>query len=375
MQHPVVAAARAWIGADLHVAAAIVAGSLVVGLALRWLGARAIVAWAKRTETRIDDEIVASVRRPIPWWTLAAGVWLATDRVAMPQRWIAASEKAIAVALIAITTLWLADLGVRLLVVASAPAAEGAPVKVTGVARHVVRVTIVVVGGLVILGTLGVSIAPLLTTLGIGGLAVALALKDTLENVFAGIHVTLARSIRVGDFVKLETGEEGFVDDIGWRSTKVRLLGNSLVVLPNGRLAQSVVTNHDLPSPEVAVLLEVGVHYSSDLARVEIVTSEVGADVMQTVQGGVPGFTPFVRFHTFGASSVDFTVVLRAARFPDRFLVRHEFIKRLHARYAVEGIVIPFPIRAVNLEQEKVAGMLGAKSWSRVVEAARANGP
>jgi small-conductance mechanosensitive channel len=90
------------------------------------------------------------------------------------------------------------------------------------------------------------------------------------------------------------------------------------------------------------------VHYGSDLARVERVTMEVARDVMKNVTGGVPGFEPFIRYHTFGESSIDFTVILRGREFVDQFLVKHEFVKRLHARYAAEGIVIPFPIRTLD---------------------------
>jgi small-conductance mechanosensitive channel len=132
----------------------------------------------------------------------------------------------------------------------------------------------------------------------------------------------------------------------------VRQLPNTVVLIPNGRLAQSIVTNYDLPTKDLAVLMQVGVHYASDLEKVEQVTIEVATEVMETVLGGVPEFTPFIRYHTLGESSIDFTVILRARRFGDNFLIKHEFVKRLVRRYALEGIVIPFPIRAVNLAQE-----------------------
>jgi small-conductance mechanosensitive channel len=167
------------------------------------------------------------------------------------------------------------------------------------------------------------------------------------------MQVTLAGNVRVGDFIKLESGEEGFIEDIHWRATRVRTLPNNFVLIPNSRLAQSVVTNYSLPSADLAVLLDVGVHYASDLEQVERVTREVARTIMKTVPGGVPDFDPFIRYHTFGASSIDFTVILRAREFTDRFLVKHEFVKALARRFAQEGIVIPFPIRAINLSQEK----------------------
>jgi small-conductance mechanosensitive channel len=96
------------------------------------------------------------------------------------------------------------------------------------------------------------------------------------------------------------------------------------------------------------------VHYASDLDHVERVTCEVGRGIMKSVPGAVADFEPFIRYHTFGESSIDFTVILRAREFGDNFVVKHEFIKALMRAFKAERIVIPYPIRAVNLEQEGV---------------------
>ena len=219
--------------------------------------------------------------------------------------------------------------------------------------QSMVKIFIYIFGALVILNTLGISITPLLTAFGLGGLAVALALQETLSNLFAGFYITLSKQIRTGDFIKLESGEEGYVLDIGWRATRVRMLPNNVVLIPNAKLAQSVITNYYFPEQEMAVLVQVGVHYESDLEYVERVTIEVGGEVMKEVKGGVPEFTPFIRYHTFDNFSINFTVILRAKEFVDNYLIKHEFIKRLHKRYAKEGINIPYPIRAINYSQEK----------------------
>jgi small-conductance mechanosensitive channel len=218
---------------------------------------------------------------------------------------------------------------------------------VSSLTRHIAWGMVATVGLLVILNGLGLSITPMLTALGVGGLAVALALQEPLANFFAGLFITLAGQIRLGDYIKLDSGQEGYVVDFSWRSTRLRMLPNNLVVVPNARLAQAIVVNHHLPTQDLAVLVEVGVDYSSDLAHVERVVMETGRDVMADVPGGVPGFEPFIRYHTFGESSIDFTVILRAKEFVDQYLVKHEFIKRLHGRFAQEGIVIPFPIRTL----------------------------
>ncbi|MFZ1946902.1 MAG: mechanosensitive ion channel family protein, partial [bacterium] len=224
---------------------------------------------------------------------------------------------------------------------------------VTSLTQHISRLVIFAVGLLVILNTLGITITPILATLGVGGLAVALALQDTLANLFAGLHIVVAKQVRVGDYVKLDSGDAGYVTDINWRTTKIRMLANNVVLVPNDKIAKAIVTNFHLPEDEMSVLVGVGVHYSSDLRKVERVACEVGRDVMREVPGGVPEFEPFIRYHTFGDSSIDFNVILRVKEFTDQHIVRHEFIMRLHERFAREGIVIPFPIRALNYQQER----------------------
>lgn len=217
-----------------------------------------------------------------------------------------------------------------------------------GVVSGVVRAVVIGLGVLILLDSFGISITPILASLGIGSLAVALALQPTLENFFSGIQIIIDKPVALGQFIKLESGEEGYVEKIGWRSTWIRMLPNNIVVLPNKLLVNSRVLNYYYPDMEMAVLVQMGVHYNSDLEQVERITVEVAKDVLKTVKGGVPEFEPFIRYHTFNDFSIDFTVILRAKEFVDGYLLKHEFIKRLHKRYDKEGIVIPYPIRTLD---------------------------
>jgi len=222
-----------------------------------------------------------------------------------------------------------------------------------GITQGIVRILVIGLGLLILLDSFGVSITPILASLGIGSLAIALALQPTLENFFAGIQIVVDRPIRLGQFIKLDSGEEGYVHKIGWRSTWIRMLPNNTVVMPNKALVNSKLINYYYPEQEMAVLVQVGVHYESDLKQVEKVTIDVGKEIMKEVKGGVPEFGPFIRYHTFSDFSINFTVILRCKEFVDNYLIKHEFIKRLHERYAKEGINIPYPIRAINYDQEK----------------------
>jgi small-conductance mechanosensitive channel len=217
---------------------------------------------------------------------------------------------------------------------------------------NITRIAVVAIGILVLLQTLGVSVAPLLTALGVGGLAVALALQDTLANLFAGVHILASKTVQPGDYIRLSSGEEGYVVDINWRNTGVRQLPNNLVIIPNSKLAGTIMTNYHQPEQRMTILVQVAVGYGSDLEHVERVTTEVAEKVMAEVAGGVPDHEPAIRFHTFGESSVGFSVILGALEFSDQYLIKHEFIKRLHQRYLAEAIELPFPMRSVMLRRE-----------------------
>ncbi|KXJ58316.1 MAG: mechanosensitive ion channel protein MscS [Alteromonas sp. Nap_26] len=224
----------------------------------------------------------------------------------------------------------------------------------SGIAGGAVRAVFAVLAILIILSTMGISITPIVASLGITSLAVALALQPTLENFFSGIQLVMDKPIRIGDFIELDSGEQGFVEKIGWRSTWVRMLPNNIVIVPNSKLSNSKLINYYYPERELSVPVEVGVHYNSDLEHVEKVCLEVAEDILRHHEYGVDTYTPFVLFHTFDNSSINLTVMLRTREYFNRFFIKSAFIKQLKKRFDEEGIVIPFPITALNLTQEGV---------------------
>ncbi len=221
----------------------------------------------------------------------------------------------------------------------------------TSIFTNIVRLAVIILGGLIILQSLGISITPLLTALGVGGLAVALALQDTMSNLFAGLQILASRQLRPGDYIKLGNGEEGYVQDISWRVTTVQAMGLQTHVIPNSKIASAIVTNFNLPESVLGILVPVGVSYDSDLEKVETVTLEVAREILQEVEGGVSEYEPVVRYNNFADSAITFNVVLRTTAFGSQYVLKHEFIKRLHRRYNEEKIEIPFPQRVVHLRE------------------------
>ncbi|MCX8021358.1 MAG: mechanosensitive ion channel family protein [Syntrophorhabdaceae bacterium] len=306
----------------------------------------------KKSEHKVGRMIISSIKTPSFYWCIAIGVYIGVSVSELPSKYIHHLDQAIIVIMVFSITLATANISTKIF--QNYVEVSSIPIPTTGIAFSILRWTIIAIGILIILNLLGISITPLLTALGVGGLAVALALQDTLANLFAGIHVLMEKSIKIGDFIKLETGEEGFVEDITWRTTRLKLLSNNMVIIPNSKLAKSVVVNYSLPDKRMSLPITVSVSYFSDPERVEKILFDEAMRAIDEVPGLSPGYEPIVRFIPgFGANSIDFTLICQVKEFVDQYVVQHELRKRIFKRLKEEGIEIPFPQRTVYIREER----------------------
>ncbi len=335
----------------LIIPAATALGCTVALLIVRSVLFRILHAWASRTETLFDDIIINAVKRPSVLLAIAVGIHIGLSFSGIPERHMAYLGKILHVIIILSVTSAISSMSGEMF--RNYIQKSNIPIPATGLAYGILKGTIYTIGFLIILTDLGISIAPLITALGVGGLAVALALQDTLANLFAGVHILMEKSIRIGDFVRLETGQEGYVDDITWRTTRIRMLPNNIVVIPNNKLSQSIVTNYYLPEKRMALSLPVSVSYDADPDYVEKVVIEEVKKAAQEIPGLLTEPGPSVRFIPgFGESSLDFTLACHVAEFTDQFPVQHELRKRIFRRFKAEGIEIPYPHRTVTVRKE-----------------------
>jgi small-conductance mechanosensitive channel len=324
----------------------ITAGAFVVcAPLLGWIVQHAVIRKLKRrmTITRWggDDIVIGAVRDVIIVWLFIAGAFGAVAALPLRPRLHHDLTKLIEAALILSATFVLARVAAQTIRLLSLRRSR--TMRSSSIFVNLARLIIGMLGLLVLLQSLGVSVTPLLTALGVGGLAVALALQDTLSNFFSGLQIIATKKVKPGDFVRLDTGEEGYVEDIDWRHTSVRQLGNNMVLVPNAKLVNSVLTNFYYPQQELSVVTEMAVSYDSDLDHVELVTLDCARRVMASVESGVTDFEPFIRYHTFGDYSIQFNIVLRVREFTDQYALKHTFLKELKKAYERAGIVIPYP--------------------------------
>lgn len=218
--------------------------------------------------------------------------------------------------------------------------------------NKIISVTVYLIAFMVLLAHFNIDITPLVAGLGVSGLILGMALQTTLSNFFSGLQLIIHQLIKIGDFIELEDDIKGFVDDIGLFSTKIKTLGNSKIIVPNNKLIESIITDHSAPeSGGKSVVIQCGVGYGSDLDKVEKVTIQVATEIQKKVPGAVKDFKPFIRYHTFGDSNIDFSIILRVEKPTDKYLVTHEFIKALKKRFDKENIEISWPVRKIYMEK------------------------
>lgn len=332
---------------DYIVPVATLAGSFIIGLVLQYLVNHKLLKVAQKTKWRGDEIILNGLRGKIVLWMIIIGLYSVLPMLNLLPHYNELTRKILLVLVIFSITMVASTVLAGFIRLYSGDGKSG--VLSTSIFSIITKIVVIVIGVMIILQTLDISITPMLTALGVGGLAVALALQDTLTNLFSGFHLLLTRKVRIGDWIELESGEAGNVIDITWRNTTLKQRRNNIIIIPNSTVASSITTNYNLPQSELAIRVDCGVAYDSDLEFVEKVTVEVAREVMKNVKGAVTTHKPFVRFSGFGDSSIDFYVNLRVEDYGKQFRVRHEFIKKLHKRFNEEGIVIPFPIRTLDI--------------------------
>ena len=324
--------------------------TFAAGWVVRRVIMRALNVWSSRTRGHAGLILTEALHGPILIWMLILAVHLGLQASELPARFTVWGSQALLV-------LWIVSLivmSVRLagnLVRFYGDQVPGA-LPVTTLSENLAQLSVVLIGIVLLLKALGLEITPMLTALGVGGLAVALALQDTLSNLFAGFYVAVARQIRLGDYIKLNTGEEGYVSDITWRSTTIRGLGNNMIIVPNAKLAQAIVTNYYLPDKRMSASLQVGVEYGCDSENVERILLDVAIQGAKEISGMLADPAPGVTLDPgFGESGLYFTVGFQVAEFATQFGVRHELRKRILRRFREEGIRMPFPARTVYLQE------------------------
>jgi small-conductance mechanosensitive channel len=332
--------------------AALFLAIVLAGLVVRRLLFAFVRKWAASTDSQLDQLLTGTLRGPILIWSIILGVHVTSLAADLPRQYQRYIHTAIGI-------LWALSVTVAVSRLAgNAVRFYGGRVRgaraVTSLTQKLAQLFVVALGIIWLLKVVfDMSLTPLLTAFGVGGIAVALALQDTLSNLFAGFYISISGLIRIDDYIKLSSGEEGYVADITWRCTTIRTLGNNLIVVPNNKLAQTIYTNYYLPEKTMGMSVSFSVGYDSDIDRVEAILLEETIAAANTVEGLLADPQPSIRFNPGPADwALIYQVNFNVAKFADQYKVQSSLRKLLFKRLQSEKISLPFPTSTVQVEKK-----------------------
>jgi len=317
--------------------------AMIAGFVVERILVSSIRKFASTTEGKMDDVIADAIKGVARWVFLLIGLYYAFPFLPIPESMDKEITLGFRIAVLIVAIVVVARFASGI----TAHYAHRLLPSSVSMAKVIVNVVVFTVGLLLVFQTMGIAIAPIITALGVGGLAVALALQDTLANFFAGINILATKQIRPGDYIRLDGGQEGVVYDVSWRTTTLRVPRNQFVIVPNTKLAQAIVSNFNVNEHALSLPVTMAVIYGSDLAKVERIAKEAGNDVIKRVEGSLPDSEPVVRFHTFADLGIRFDVIIRSKQYTDQGLLRSELIKALQTRFTAEGVEIPSPFHTM----------------------------
>ena len=365
---------------DPATAAVIVAIGLVVAFLFHKLLFPLIIKFTQLTPTDLDSRLVKSARWPLSLGIVTLGVYLGLiiglDLTGGQQDRTDTIASAVGVVIGILVVVGLLSSAIDWYLASLASRANHiVDLRLFPLIRRVGGVVIYGIGALLVLDVMDINISPLIAGLGLGGLAVALAIQPTLANLFAGTYVMTEGVIATGDYIELESGMAGYVVEVGWRSTRIRTWGNNLVVVPNARFAETIITNYQQPVPAVNVYVTCGVSYDSDLDHVEDICREVMDDLVTNDQNAIRSYGSWFAFDAFGESNVDFWLFMQARDRLASFNLQSALIKNLHRRFREEDIVINYPVRTLQFPDGFTPDMVGATSTAANAPAAPSRPP
>lgn len=307
----------------------------------------------KKTATQLDDIILARIKTPVFYFILLAGIATALNFLPLPALVKSISSKVLASVVIGISC-YLVAFFLNLYIKTWFTQRKAVTGKVKGqeliiISRKILNFVVFILLLIFILDVWGIKVTALVASLGIAGFIIGFALQDIFANVFGGVALIADKSFKIGDFIKLETGEIGEVIDIGLRSTRIKSFdeGNEIII-PNNSLVTTKITNYGRPAINLKMTIKIGIAYGSDIKKAK----QVFLACVKRIEGILGDPPPRVYFVEMADFSLNFRIVFWVRNFKDRFDVQDKIISAAYEELQAQGIKIPFPTRTIHIEKE-----------------------
>ena len=303
---------------------------------------------ATKNQSRANQALVIAARGSIAWVGGIIGMWAAYNNVlvmnARDEELVAAIQSSypfLQAITIAIITFFLARVANRF--ISAYTAKENIKVPSSSIFGNIVAALIWILGisiAVVVTGTSN-SLTPLLGALGVSGLAIGLALQPTLDNLFSGIQILTSRQIEPGDFVRLESSEEGVVEDVTWRNTTIRRITGELVIVPNSNLAREQVINFSRNAEAFNLIIPTMVSYDNDIDQVIAIMRGVANDLMERSHYVHKEQDPRILVTANSERGISLATILPVVAYEMRGRVTSEYLEEVQQGFKKAGIAQP----------------------------------
>lgn len=333
----------------------IIAIAIALCLLLRLLNRKVFLKLTEKTTNRFDDILFESLEAPILWGIILLGIFIAESQLGLPAKISNFIDKAYKILVVLNSTWFVSRLLSSLLEESARKAKNDAgskkhlDKKFLPLFRRVLLIVVWSIGVIMALGNAGISIASLLATLGIGGIAFALAAQDTIKNILGGITIFIDQPFRIGDTIRYDS-IEGSVEDIGLRSTRIRTYEKRLVTIPNYKMMDAAITNIT-KEPKRRVLIKLGLTYDT--------TPEKMQEALQILRSApekikdVDSKDWAANFTEYGDSALIITYIYNIKKGADiqgtTSLMNFEIL----TSFTKAGLEFAFPSQTIYLEQDQ----------------------
>ena len=303
--------------------------------------------FAAKTETEFDDLIFAKTKRPVFYLILAYGL-----KLSLLNLEIDGVVSNLIATIMAIMFVIILDRIVEITVeVWGKTFAKKTKTKIDNILipmiHKTIKVIFVIIAFIWILDIWNINITPYLAGVGISGMVLGLALQDSLKNVFGGISLILDKTFRVGDKIKIESGNLGEVYDIGLRSTKIRTYDNEIIMVPNGHLANSRIQNYTRPTAKIRVGVNIGVEYGNNIKHVQ----KIVVKTIKSMKDVLDDPAPAAHFFEMGDFSLKFKAYFWVDSWKNAYTKKLEATEKIYDALNKSKIGIPFPTRTIYLQK------------------------
>ncbi|MFH0876363.1 MAG: mechanosensitive ion channel family protein [archaeon] len=342
-------------------AAAIVVGFFIVSKLFVWIAEKIILRITLKTKTDLDDKIVAKVNNPISILLVLIGLYLGLKRIDATNILRSDIERNlflvtdhvfaslviffVAMIIIRIVNILIGHFGAKFVKKTESNVDD----QLLSIFQSAANVIFYFVAVMYILTLWGVDVKPYLASLGIVGIAIGLALQDSLKNIFGGLSIIIDGNIKVGDKIRLESNHVGIVDQISLRSTKIKTFDNEMMIIPNGLLANQRIHNYALPTPMNRVVVPFSVAYGTDVDKVQKTVLKTIASIENTIKDDP---LPVVDFIAMGDSALKFEAKFWVAKYGDAYTAKLDATKKVYDALRKAKIEIPFPQMNVHIKKK-----------------------